>query len=338
MNEIAILTKDRISGVRLQQSLARYGSRFMNLQCLTKKDIINNPQNTKNVTAIFSTWYMPDFEEKEIDRFFPSLKTIFYAAGTVKYFAEPFLQKGIRIFSAAEANGIPVAEYVAAQIILANKGYFQVQKAYRWSIWKRGFYESRHFAEHKYGNYGAKVGIIGCGAIGSKVAELLRPYELDIIVYDPYISNDKIEDLCVRRADNLTELFAACDVITNHLPDIPETFKLIDYSLLSLMKPTATFINTGRGRQVDETALAKVLKRNPEMCALLDVTTHEPLWFWSPLYRRKNVFLTPHIAGSLSNEFERMVEYMVRAYDDNQTGSSNVCEIFDYQLTKTSIR
>ena len=62
------------------------------------------------------------------------------------------------------------------------------------------------------------------------------------------------------------------------------------------------------------------------MCAVLDVTSHEPLWPWSPLYWRKNCFLTPHIAGSLSNEEERMVEYMVQAYRDTLEGKQNPCE------------
>ena len=70
----------------------------------------------------------------------------------------------------------------------------------------------------------------------------------------------------------------------------------------------------------------EVLKKNPDMCALLDVSSHEPLWPWSPLYWRKNCFLTPHIAGCLSNEEERMVEYMVQAYRDTLEGKQNPCE------------
>lgn len=325
MNTI-ILTSQLNEGKKLQKILSQFDSNFNNTPVLVKKDILNQPRTVKNCKWIFSSWYMPVFSEEEIKNYLPSLKCIFYAAGTVKYFAEPFLRSGVRVFSSSAANGIPVAEFTASQIILAGKGYFQAMRAYKWPIWHRGFRKARGFAERKYGNYGATIGIIGCGSIGSKVVELLKPYKLKIYVYDPYISDDKILKLGVHRV-SLEELFCSCDVITNHLPDIPETRGIIGETLLRKMKPEATFINTGRGAQIDEAALNRILKAHKNICALLDVTSHEPLFPWSPLFWRKNVFLTPHIAGSLSNEFGRMVEYMVNAYQDVLEGKQNVNEM-----------
>lgn len=325
MNKIIILTKTLQEGEKLRISLEKHDTSLGNIICFIKEDIINNTELARDCEYIFSTWYMPEFTEEEVTKCFPNLKAIYYSAGTVKYFAEPFMKKGVRVFSAASANGIPVAEFAASQIVLANKGYFQAQRNYKWPIWHRGYFRARGCAERKYGNYGSKVGLLGCGAIGSKVVELLKPYKLDVFVYDPYLSDARIETLGVKKV-SLKDLFRNCDVVSNHLPDIPETKGMINYELLSSMKPTATFINTGRGAQVDEKALNKVLRRHKDMCALLDVSSHEPLWPWSPLYRRKNVFLTPHIAGSLSNEVERMVEYMVRAYHDTLNGISNPCE------------
>ncbi|MGM9776813.1 MAG: hydroxyacid dehydrogenase [Prevotella sp.] len=320
-----ILTKRQNEGEKLRQALTIFDNTISSCLCLTKEDVLNNPEKTKDCEYIFSTWYMPEFTDKEVEKFFPSLKAIFYAAGTVKYFAEPFLAAGVRVFTASSANGIPVAEFAASQIVLANKGYFQAQKRYKWPIWHRGYFLARGYAERKVGNYGAKVGLLGCGAIGSKVVELLRPYKLEVFVYDPYLSDERVAELGVKKV-GLEEMFKTCDVVSNHLPDIPETRGMIDEALLSSMKPTATLINTGRGAQVNETALNKVLKKHPDMCALLDVTSHEPLFPWSPLYWRKNVFLTPHIAGSLSKEIDRMVEYMVQAFHDTLTGKPNACE------------
>ena len=175
------------------------------------------------------------------------------------------------------------------------------------------------------------MGIIGCGVIGSKVIDLLKPYKLEIVIYDPYVPEEKCSLLGVKQ-ENLETLFATCDVITNHLPDIEETREMINFKLLSSMKSTATFINTGRGHQVVEKDLAKVMFRNPDMCAILDVTSHEPMYPWNPLYFCKNVFLTPHIAGSLNNEFDRMVEYMEQAYKDTLYGNANPCEVSIDQL------
>ena len=325
MNNIIILTKKHQEGEKLRMSLKKFDETLGAVPCLTKEDVLNDPSKTEGCEYIFSTWFMPEFTEEEVTRCFPNLKAIYYAAGTVKYFAEPFLKKGVRVFTAASANGIPVAEFAASQIVLANKGYFQAQGSYKWPIWHRGYFKARGYAERKYGNYGSKVGVLGCGAIGSKVVELLKPYKIDVCVYDPYLSDERAATLGVKKV-SLEEMFRKCDVVSNHLPDIPETRGLINYELLSSMKPTATLINTGRGAQVDEKALNKVLRQHKDMCALLDVSSHEPLWPWSPLFWRKNCFLTPHIAGSLSNEVERMVEYMVQAYHETLEGKQNPCE------------
>lgn len=328
MSECVILTENGKDGEKLKATLACQNFIFQDIQCITPKDLCEN----SNVEFLFSTWNMPKLTEIEIDSFFPKLRAVFYAAGTVKYFAEPFLKQGIKVFSAAKANGIPVAEYVASSIVLANKGFLQAQNRYKWPLWTNGYKKARRFAEDKYGNYGAKVGVVGCGAIGSKVIELLKPYKLDIMIYDPYVTNEQALSLGVEKV-SILELFTKCDVITNHMPDIEETRGLIDYSLLSSMKSTATFINTGRGRQVIEKDLAKVMRKNPSMCALLDVTAHEPMFPWNPLYFCKNVFLTPHIAGSQSNEFGRMVEYMLQAYEDTQSGITSPYEVKLEQLT-----
>lgn len=322
MNRSIILTKQEDEGRKLKRMLISQDSSFENIICYRKEDL--GEAQTKEVESIFSTWYMPTFNAEEINCIFPNLKSIYYAAGTVKYFAKPFLQQGVKVYSAGKANGIPVAEYVAASIILANKGVFQAQRAYRWPIWTKGFGRIRNRTTLKSGNYSAKVGIIGCGTIGSKVVELLKPYKLDLMVYDPYISQERIEKLGVHKVD-LKELFQSSDVITNHLPDNEDTKGIINYELLSIMKPTATFINTGRGRQVVESDLARTMRNCPSRCAILDVTTHEPLFPWSPLYFCNNVFLTPHIAGSLGNEFGRMVEYVLKAYHDNSWAVS--CEV-----------
>lgn len=294
----------------------------------TKSMVELNKDLIKNVEYIFSTWYMPSFSEQEIAKYFPNLKAIFYAAGTVKYFAEPFLNSGVRIFHAAAANGIPVAEFVVAQIILANKGYFQAQSAYKEGWYKNSFKKGYKFAKKKTGNYNSSVGIIGVGNVGTKVIELLKPYKINLKVYDPFISQEKAKRLNCEVV-SLERLFSDCKVISNHLPDTDKTKGMITYSLLSRMEETATFINTGRGAQVVEKDLIRILKKRPNMCALLDVTKHEPILPFNQLYRLKNVFITPHISGSMNNEQHRMADYMLHAYKDYINGKQS-----SYEVTK----
>lgn len=317
-----ILTSKLAEANMLRKRLAEQDTTLKETPCLIK----DNLYNTIDCEVIFSTWYMPQFTKEEVKRIFPKLKAIFYAAGTVRHFAQPFFDCGVRIFSAADANSVPVAEFTAAQIILANKGYFQAQTRFKWPIWKRGFYKARHFAEVHAGNYGATLGILGCGAVGSNVVRLLKPYQISVKVYDPYMSVTKADELGVELT-TLEDIFCTCDVVSNHMPDIPETRGIINEYLLRSMPQAATLINTGRGGQINEHDLAKVLKKRKDICALLDVTRHEPPFPWSALYRRKNIFITPHIAGSLSNEINRMIDYSYEAYQAFVNGLQPAGEI-----------
>ena len=136
---IVILVKEKKDGLKLQQAIIELRPGLKGVSYYTKDEITRNQSLFSDTEIVFSTWYMPTFSEEEIKKIFPSLRVVFYAAGTVKYFAEPFLNNGVRVFSSAKANGISVAEFVTAQIILANKGYFQAQKANKSFLWRVAF-------------------------------------------------------------------------------------------------------------------------------------------------------------------------------------------------------
>ena len=328
-----ILTAISEDGVKLKDSLSCLNTDLSSVKNYKKENLLSHPEKFKEVTFIFSTWNMPIFTENEIQEYLPSLKAIFYAAGSVKYFAKQFINQGVRVFSAEKLNAIPVAEFVSAQILLANKGYFQAQKEYKKPFWRFSFNKARNYSMQKNGNYNAKIGIIGCGAIGEKVVDFIKPYKLDVFIYDPFVSDKKIQELGAKRAD-LIGIFTKSDVISNHLPDITETKGIINKKLLSLMKESATFINTGRGAQIIEKDLADIMRKKPNACALLDVTNKEPIWPWSPLLRRQNIFITPHIAGSLALEIDRMVEYMLTAYLNTLAGITDISEVSIDKLYK----
>ena len=328
-----VLIKDRKDGRFLVDVLQKLSSDFSSIKCYTKEDIKADRSAFIDAEFIFSSWYMPIFSKEEVRELFPSLKALFYAAGTVKYFAKPFLESNVKVYSSAMANCIPVAEFVVAQIILANKGYFQAQRTNKSIMWRLAFKRARGFSENRIGNYGATVGLIGCGRVGTEVVKLLRSYNLSVYIYDPYISTQQCQELGVVNLD-LQTLFETCDVISNHLPDIHETQGIINYNLLSRMKDYATFINTGRGNQLVEKDLARVLRERPSICALLDVAKHEPLLPWSPLLRRSNLFISPHIAGSQGNEKNRLVEFALTAYDAFNHSKSSIFEVTAQMLDK----
>lgn len=287
-----------------------------------KAYVLENPESFADTEYIFSTWGMPWFSDEEVKQYFPSLKCIFYAAGTVQYFARPFLNNGVKVFSAWAANAVPVAEYTVAQIILANKGF------YRSSIMsdKAGYSEAKKIFSGYIGNYNAKIGIIGAGMIGKLVIKMLKAYKLDVLVFDPFLPDEVAEELGVEKS-SLERIFSECSVVSNHLANNEQTKGMLSGELFKQMPQNATFLNTGRGAQVVESELCDLLIKRPDIVAVLDVTEPEPPEDNSPFYALPNCILTPHIAGSAGNEVHRMAEYMLVEYNKFINGEDTCYEV-----------
>ena len=288
----------------------------------SKADVVGEPNAFSDVEAIFSTWGMPEFTEEEIKPCFPRLKCVFYGAGTVQKFARPFLSCGVKVFSAWAANAVPVAEMTVAQIVLANKGYFLTNRLYH----VEGNRSARAAFKGCRGNYGETVGIIGAGMIGRLVIEMLKVYRLKVIVFDRFLSDEKAAELGVEKC-GLSELFERAFVVSNHLANNAQTQGMLSYDLFRRMRENAVFINTGRGAQVIEDDLVRILRERPDLTALLDVTYPEPPVNDHPFYTLPNCLLTPHIAGSAGDEVARMGEYMLAECESYLKGGSFKYEV-----------
>ncbi len=308
-----------------------YGSqkieRLSGGQVYNRAYVLDNPEAFRDTEYIFSTWGMPALSKEEITAIFPALKCVFYAAGTVQGFAKPFLHCGVKVFSAWAANAVPVAEYTSAQILLANAGFFHTS---HWMS-QGQFEKARTLMPEFPGNFDVTVGIIGAGMIGKKVIELLRPFSIKTVVFDPFLSDEKAAELGTEKV-SLAELFSMCNVVSNHLADNEQTKGILNYDLFRSFKPYATFINTGRGAQIVEEDLVMLLKQRKDVFALLDVTYPEPPQEGHPFYELENCILTPHIAGSKGNEVHRMAEYMMTEYEKYIAGKLCCYEVTEKML------
>lgn len=230
----------------------------------------------------------------------PGLRALLHAGGSVRdWVGEAVWERGIAVSSAVDANALPVAEYTLAAILLSGKDAFRLQERFRD---EHAFPATGDYAG--VGNVGRRVGIIGASRVGRRVLELLRPFDFTVALYDPYVDDSEAAALGAVPLP-LDELLRTCDLVSLHAPDTPETHRMLDRRRLALMPDGAVLVNTSRGALVEPGALQAELVSG-RIGAVLDVTEPEPLPADSPLYRLPNVFLTPHIAGSLGNELERL--------------------------------
>jgi phosphoglycerate dehydrogenase-like enzyme len=214
-------------------------------------------------------------------------------------------ERGIRITSAYAANAVPVAEFTLSQILFCLKNGWQLSRrthAGNREVWG---------AEKKVaGAFGTKVGIISLGMIGKKVCELLKPFDVDVLVSSSCGSPELADQLGVRFA-SVEEIFSTCDCVSLHTPLLPSTRGIISGDHFRSMKVGASFINTARGAVVRQNEMIEVLTERPDLTAVLDVTDPEPPDPGSPLLHRPNIVLTPHLAGAFSGECQRLGAYML---------------------------
>ena len=286
---------------------------------MSRDEAAANPGLLREMEILVSSWGCPKLDADFV-ACAPKLRAVFYGAGTVKRLvSEAMWARGIRITHAAHANAICVAEVVVAQIVLSLKGMWSEARRYRQERpdhKERGpaRYEGdvRRFEKNRgyIGVRGATVGIIGLSMVGRETLRLLAPYQLNIVVYDPFATADDERELGIKLA-SLEDLFAQSNVVSLHAPWLPETAGMIHRGLLERMPAWSTFINSARGALLRENDLVAVLRERGDITALLDVSHPEPPDPDSPLYDLPNIILTPHLAGAVGvNDTRRLGECM----------------------------
>lgn len=210
-----------------------------------------------------------------------------YGVGFDAVNLEDASKAGIAISRTAGANAEAVAEMALTLIMAAKRQLPLNMKLTSTGKWERNVGSEM---------LGKKVGILGFGNIGRKLAKLFAGFDAEIYVYDPFLSEEKCAEAGAKKSD-LDTIFTECDAISVHLPYTKDTDHLIGAELIGKMKPTSVLVCTARGNIVDEDALAAALKEGKILGAGLDVFAKEPLPLDSPLIGLPNVILTPHVSA-----------------------------------------
>ncbi|MFM9371468.1 hydroxyacid dehydrogenase [Streptomyces sp. Da 82-17] len=253
--------------------------------------------------VLLTGWGCPPLDRAALRRM-PRLRAVVHAAGSVKgHVTQECWRRGIAVATAAAANALPVAEYTLAAILFANKRVLEGAHAYRTARGRVNLIE--RFPD--VGNYRRTVGVVGASRIGRRVIELLAPFDVRVLLHDPYVGAGEAAALGAELVDDLDALALRSDTVSLHAPQLPATRHLFDARRLALMPDGATLVNTARGSLVDTEALTREL-RTGRLHAVLDHTDPEVLPADSPLFDLPNVLLTPHLAGSIGGELHRLAD------------------------------
>ncbi|RDI59756.1 hydroxyacid dehydrogenase [Microvirga subterranea] len=209
---------------------------------------------------------------------------------------------GIPVLRALGANARSVAEHTIALIIALMKDIVPLDRAVKGGEWPKASYVGRDLA-------GAKLGLVGFGAIGQEVAMLARGLGMSVTVFDPYTTELPRE---VTRETNFDTLLATSDIVSLHCPLTKETRHLINAERLRRMKPTSFVVNTARGGIIDELALVEALRDGTIAGAGLDSFAEEPPPKDSPLWSLPNIIVTPHTGGAAKGAMRAMAETAAR--------------------------
>lgn len=293
----------------------------------TAASVKADPRLLAKADLLFSGWGCPRVDETLLAAA-PRLKAVFYGAGSIAMLESPAMwQRGIVVTSANTVNGRPVAEFTVATILFSLKHGWRMMRETR---------RARSFVRGNVpGNYASVIGLISMGAVARMVVDLLRPYDMTVLAYDPYLSDAAAIDMGVKKV-SLETLFSESDIVSLHAPELPATQGLVTGKLLGAMKPGATFLNTARGSIVKENELIDVMRARPDLQAILDVTHPEPPPADSPLWDLENVVITPHIAGSQGRECHRMGQAMVEELDRYLAGKPLMYQVRAEDLSKSA--
>ena len=225
-----------------------------------------------------------------------------------------YAERGIVVFNTPGANANGVKELVIAGLLLASRDIiggveWAKSEAANPDVEKLAEKEKKRFAGCEI--KGKKLGIIGLGAIGQRVANAAEHLGMDVYGYDPYISIDAAWNLSrkVKHIKDVKELYTECDYITIHVPALDSTKGMINAEAIGMMKPNVVILNFARDILVDETAMVEALKAGKVRKYVTDFAN--PTVLSAP-----NVIVTPHLGASTEESEDNCAKMAVRELND----------------------
>lgn len=205
---------------------------------------------------------------------------------------ESATQNGIIVVNSPDGNTNAAAEHTIALMLAMSRNIPVAATSTKEGKWERSKFTGVEV-------FGKTLGIIGLGKIGSHVAKVAIALGMNVIVCDPYTTEETVEKIGAKYVKSLDEFWGMCDFITIHAPKTRETTYLINKNTLNRMKKGVRIINCARGGIIDEEALKEAIESGQVAAAAIDVYENEPNIESSPLVKCEgNILLTPHLGAS----------------------------------------
>jgi len=214
-------------------------------------------------------------------------------AGVDNIDVENASKKGIVVMNTPGGNSSAVAELTIALMLSLSRNIVQAAISL-----KNGKWEKKTLAKTSVEVAGKILGVLGAGNIGSIVAERAVGLKMDVLVYDPFLTDDKALKMGVKKVSSLDEIYTKSDYITLHLPKNDQTINLINKDAISKMKDGVFLINCARGGIINQDDLLEALNSGKVKGAAIDVYEKEPVEPDNPLVLHPNVTCTPHLGAS----------------------------------------
>ncbi len=231
-------------------------------------------------------------------------------------------EKNITISITATANAVAVAEHVMFMLLNISKRKDMYDKTV-----KSGRFNDRNKLPKTIELWNKNILIMGFGRIGKSLIKRCIGFEMNVYVYDPFVSKEEIESLGGKKIEDLKEGVKKMDALTLHMPLNEKTKNIINYEVLKNMKKNCIIINASRGGIINESDLNKSLNENKIFGAGLDVFDTEPPDNDNPLLKNDKTFLSPHTAAFTEECMVRMGKETIQ----------NIIDFFDKKLEKSKI-
>ncbi|QPH54026.1 phosphoglycerate dehydrogenase [Pontivivens ytuae] len=232
--------------------------------------------------------------------------------------------KGIVVMNTPFGNSITTAEHAIAMMFACARQIPEADASTRAGKWEKSRFMGAEITRKT-------LGLIGCGNIGSIVADRALGLKMRVVAYDPFLSHERAEKLGVTKVETLEELLPVADFVTLHLPKTDKTANLLNAERVKLMKKGARLINCARGGLVDEVAVAEALHSGALAGAAFDVFAEEPAKE-NVLFDAPNILCTPHLGAATTEAqenvalqvAEQMSDYLVKGAISNGINAPSV--------------